>query len=93
MARIEIPGTELEEVRRTLGFVMDNIDIDSADIDFDRALGRPLVDAARNFENRWSDGRIQIQRQAKVIRDGADDMVQQFTRTDNDAAANLGTPR
>ncbi|MFD0310048.1 hypothetical protein [Streptomyces sp. NPDC127119] len=93
MADIFIPGTELDEVRRSLGIVMDNIDIGNAGIDFERALGYPLVDAARNFEDRWSDGRTQVRREAKGIRDAAENINDQFTRTDNDAAANLGAPR
>ncbi|TQJ47349.1 hypothetical protein OHU34_36550 [Streptomyces sp. NBC_00080] len=93
MADIFIPGTELDEVRRSLGTVMDNIDTGNAGIDFERALGSPLVDAARNFENRWVDGRTQVRREAKGIRDAAEDINDQFTQTDNDAAANLGAPR
>ncbi|MEU1513333.1 hypothetical protein ABZ490_14445 [Streptomyces sp. NPDC005811] len=92
MANISIPKTALDEVSASLSFVIDHIDIGEVHIDFDRALGYPLVDAARTFENRWSDGRFQIQREAKGIRDAVAKIVEQFTETDNNAAANLGKP-
>ena len=90
MADIFIPGDELESTRQSLGFVLDNIDIGHHTFDFDKAFGRELSrGSAQNFENKWDDGKRQLQRQVKDIKSAIDSILDSFTRTDNDAVTNL----
>jgi hypothetical protein len=89
MADIKIPGSELEEVSRSLGFVLDNIDTDKSGIDLDRAVGYPLVDQGDNFERRWEDGREQLHRQCDAIKKAVDQILEQFKDTDDKAVAHL----
>ncbi|GGL11997.1 hypothetical protein Sme01_68480 [Sphaerisporangium melleum] len=89
MAKIHIPGDELEAVSRSLGFVLDNIDTGTTGIDLDRAVGSGLVDEARNFERRWKDGRFQLRRQAEAIKKAVDQIVEKTKETDDEAVAHL----
>jgi hypothetical protein len=87
MAEIEIPGDELEQVSRALGFVLEHIDISTARVDLGRALGPGLVKHAENFEKRWSDGRFQLRREAEGIREYVDQILETFKQADDAAAA------
>ncbi|MDX3854568.1 hypothetical protein [Streptomyces sp. AK02-01A] len=89
MADIFIPGSEMDEVRQSLGFVLDNIDIGNAKIDFGRALDYPLEGAASHFEKKWGDGRTQLKKQASGIEEAIDNIMDSFNKTDNDAVSNL----
>ncbi|MCD0484046.1 hypothetical protein LO771_17015 [Streptacidiphilus sp. ASG 303] len=87
---IQIPGDELQEAQRTLGFVHDFIDIGHHTFDFDAAFGRELSrGAAQHFENRWEDGRHQLQKQVKGVSDAIGSILDAFDRTDRDAVSNL----
>ncbi|WP_440070633.1 hypothetical protein [Streptosporangium sp. OZ121] len=89
MADIKIPGSELEEVSRSLGFVLDHIDTDRSGIDIDRAVGYPLVDQGEHFESRWNDGRKQLHRQCEAIKKAVDQILETFKDTDDKAVAHL----
>ncbi|MFC4533531.1 hypothetical protein [Sphaerisporangium dianthi] len=89
MADINIPDAELKEVSRSLGFVLDHIDIGKSGIDFDRAVGYPLIDQADHFESRWKDGRNQLHRQCEAIKKAVDQIVEKYKETDDKSVAHL----
>ncbi|MEU4172817.1 hypothetical protein AB0F46_38785 [Streptomyces sp. NPDC026665] len=87
---INIPGDELREAQNMLGFVHDLIDIDRHTFDFDAAFGRDLSrGAARHFEKKWDDGKKQLKRQVKGVREAIGSILDSFEQTDRDAVANL----
>lgn len=87
---VNIPGSELKEAQDMLGFVHDFIDIGRNTFDFDAAFGRDLSHgAARNFENKWNDGKQQLQKQVQGIKDAIGDILDSFEKTDQDAVSNL----
>jgi hypothetical protein len=89
MSDIFVPGDALDEVSRSLAVVLDNIDTAAGGVDLNSVLGYPLIDAANNFEGRWSDGRIQLKRQCEEIRDAVDQIRTVMQDTDDKAAASL----
>ncbi|MFJ2561635.1 MULTISPECIES: hypothetical protein [unclassified Streptomyces] len=87
---INIPGSELREAQEMLGFVHDFIDIGHHTFDFDAAFGRELSrGSAQNFENKWEDGKHQLQKQVQGIRDAIGSILDSFEKTDLDAVSNL----
>lgn len=85
-----IPGNELEEAQNMLGFVHDFIDIGHNTFDFDAAFGPELSrGAAQNFENRWEDGKHQLQKQVEGIREAIGNILETVAKTDRDAVAHL----
>jgi hypothetical protein len=87
---IYIPGDELTETHDMLGFVHDFIDIGHNTFNFDAGFGPELSrGAAQNFEDRWEDGKHQLQKQVEGIRDAIDDILTSIAKTDQDAAAHL----
>ncbi|MCI3278739.1 hypothetical protein [Streptomyces cylindrosporus] len=87
---VNIPGSELEEAKNMLAFVHDNIDIGHHTFDFDAAFGPELSHgSAQNFENKWEDGKHQLQKQVQGIRDAIGNILDSFEKTDQDAVANL----
>ncbi|MFF3752467.1 hypothetical protein ACFYYH_18735 [Streptomyces sp. NPDC002018] len=92
MADIFVPGDELDDARQALGFVQDHIDIGHHTFDFDKAFGPELSrGSAQNFENKWDDGKKQLIKQVKGIKEAMDQIMDSFTKTDQDAASNLST--
>ncbi|KIF66643.1 hypothetical protein HY68_32365 [Streptomyces sp. AcH 505] len=90
MTDIFVPGDELDQARAGLAFVEDNIDIGHHTFDFDKAFGPELSrGSAQNFENKWNDGKNQLKKQVKGIREAMDSISDAFTKTDNDAVSNL----
>ncbi|MET8001624.1 hypothetical protein [Nonomuraea glycinis] len=89
MSDIFVPGDALDEVSRSLTVVLDNIDTAAGGVDLNAVLGYPLIDAANNFEGRWSDGRIQLKRQCEEIREAVDQIRTVMQDTDDKAAASL----
>ncbi|WP_101948713.1 hypothetical protein [Mycobacterium sp. 3519A] len=89
-SEVNIPGNELKEAQDMLGFVSDNIDIDRNTFDFDGAFGRELSrGSAGNFEKKWNDGKTQLKKEVKGIRDAIGNILDSFEKTDADAASNL----
>lgn len=87
---VNVPGDELREAQDMLGFVHDNIDLGQHTFDFDAAFGRQLSQgAAQNFENKWADGKYQLQKQVQGVKDAIGSILDSFEKTDQDAAANL----
>jgi hypothetical protein len=87
---VNIPGDELEEAKRNLISVHDNIDIDHYTFDFDAAFGPELSrGSAQHFEDRWNDGRYQLKKQVEDVRDAIGNILDSFDKTDQDAAQNL----
>lgn len=87
---IVIPGDELREAQNMLGFVHDYIDIGHHTFDFDAAFGRELSKgSAQNFENKWEDGKNQLKKQIKGVKDAIGSILDSFEKTDQDAVAHL----
>lgn len=91
MADIFIPGDELDEARRALGFVQDHIDLGQGTFDFDRAFGRDLSGSAANFERKWKDGKGELIKQLEQIKGAMDSIMDSFQKTDQDAASRLSS--
>lgn len=90
MTDIFVPGDELDQARAGLAFVEDNIDIGHHTFDFDKAFGPELSrGSAQNFENKWNDGKNQLKKQVKGIREAMDSISDAFNKTDSDAVSNL----
>ncbi|MFJ9351324.1 hypothetical protein [Streptomyces sp. NPDC101237] len=88
---VHIPVSELEEARKMLDTVHGEIDIGHSLFDFDRAFGPELSrGAAQNFEDRWEDGKHQLQKQVEGIQSAIGDILDSMARTDQDAVAHLG---
>jgi hypothetical protein len=89
-SNVNIPVNELKEAQNMLGFVHDFIDIGHNTFDFDAAFGPELSrGSAQNFEDRWEDGKHQLQKQVAGIRDAIGQILDAFEKTDRDAAAHL----
>lgn len=89
-SNVNVPGDELKEAQERLDFVHNNIDIGHHTFDFDAAFGPELSrGAAQNFEDRWEDGKHQLQKQVEGIRDAIQQILDAFEKTDRDAAAHL----
>ena len=87
---VSIPGDELREAQDMLGFVHDFIDIGHHTFDFDAAFGRELSrGAAQHFENKWEDGKHQLQKQVQGVKDAIGNILDSFEKADQDAASNL----
>ncbi|MEU3979413.1 hypothetical protein AB0F77_04755 [Streptomyces sp. NPDC026672] len=88
---VNIPGSELKEAQEMLGFVHDFIDIGHHTFDFEAAFGPELSrhGSAQNFENKWEDGKHQLQKQVVGIRDAIGSILDSFEKTDQDAVSNL----
>ena len=87
---VNIPGSELKEAQDMLGFVHDFIDIGHNTFDFDAAFGPELSHgSAQNFENKWNDGKHQLQKQVQGIKDAIGNILDSFEKTDQDAVSNL----
>ncbi|MEW2289498.1 hypothetical protein [Streptomyces sp. NPDC047841] len=87
---VNIPGSELKEAQDMLGFVHDHIDIGHHTFDFDAAFGPELSHgSAQHFENKWEDGKHQLQKQVQGIRDAIGNILDAFEKTDQDAVSNL----
>ncbi|MER6540429.1 hypothetical protein ABT215_43105 [Streptomyces sp900105755] len=89
-SNVNVPVIELNEARNMLSFVHNFIDIGHHTFDFDAAFGPELSrGAAQNFEDRWEDGKHQLQKQVEGIRDAIGQILDAFEKTDRDAAAHL----
>ncbi|MFF4252696.1 hypothetical protein [Streptomyces sp. NPDC001663] len=88
MAEINMPGDEVERLGTLLRQVMDLIETRSSGFDAD-AVGRPLVDAGSNFDKKWNDGRTQLKRNSKDLREACEAIVKAFADADNQQASAL----
>jgi hypothetical protein len=87
---VNIPASDLKAAQELLGTVHDEIDIGHHLFDFDAAFGPELSHgAAQNFENKWEDGKHQLQKQVQEIKDAIGSILDAFEKTDQDAAKNL----
>ncbi|WP_405719336.1 hypothetical protein OG607_05050 [Streptomyces sp. NBC_01537] len=86
---VDIPGDEVKSLGSLLGQVLDHID-DSHNIAFDeQTVGQPMVAAARNFDRRWSDGRKNLTRQCKQLKEACDAIMKAFEDTDKQSTDTL----
>ncbi|MGV9311639.1 hypothetical protein ACWDR0_05535 [Streptomyces sp. NPDC003691] len=95
MAEIDVPGTEVEQMGQLLGRVMELVDTRSAGFDA-VAVGPPLAAAGARFDEAWDDGRFQLKRECKGLKEGCEAIVKGFADADKEMAASLkgdgGTP-
>ncbi|MFG3296860.1 hypothetical protein ACGF3G_49840 [Streptomyces sp. NPDC048179] len=88
MAEIEMPGDEVERLGQLLGRVMDLIETKPTGFNASD-VGRPLVDAGSNFDKKWDDGRTQLKRNSKDLKDACEAIVKAFKDADDQQAAAL----
>ncbi|MER5176958.1 hypothetical protein ABT009_01015 [Streptomyces sp. NPDC002896] len=88
MAEIEMPGDEVERLGTLLRRVMELIDTKPAG--FNAAdVGPPLVRSGSNFDKKWNDGRTQVKRNSKDLKDACEAIVKAFADADNQQAQAL----
>ncbi|MEV7325869.1 hypothetical protein [Streptomyces sp. NPDC093970] len=94
MTRIHIPEDALTDGAQRMRLVHDNIDIGRTAFDFDAAFGHELSSgSAQNFEDRWNDGKHQLQKQVSGIIDAITQIVDAVAETDRRSAASLDGAR
>ncbi|MFJ2770615.1 hypothetical protein [Streptomyces sp. NPDC087300] len=88
MAEIEMPGDEVERLGALLRQVMDLID--TKPTGFSAAdVGPPLESSGTNFDDEWKDGRVQVKRNSKELRDACESIVKAFADFDDQMGASL----
>ncbi|MEV7975117.1 hypothetical protein [Streptomyces sp. NPDC086519] len=91
---VHIPDDALKDGAQRMRLVHDNIDIGHTTFDFDAAFGRELSrGAAQNFEDRWNDGKHQLQKQVSGIIDAITQISDAFDEADRRSAASLDDGR
>ncbi|MFJ6655858.1 hypothetical protein ACIQNG_05755 [Streptomyces sp. NPDC091377] len=88
MAEIFVPGDEVARVGVLLGRVMDLVDTQNSGFDA-RAVGAPLVDAGMEFDRAWDDGRVQLKKNCRNLKDGCEAVVKSFADLDAEMGAAL----
>jgi uncharacterized protein YukE len=87
---IHVPDDALKDGAKRMRLVQDNIAIGNTTFDFDAAFGRELSSgAAQNFEDRWNDGKHQLQKQVGGIIDAITQISDAFDEADRRSAASL----
>jgi hypothetical protein len=92
MADINIPGDDIESARNNMQQVLSLLDNSATSLQsIDDALGNDklVTGAARNFDQRWSDGRTQLKDEGKNIVDALTKVIDTFTDTDNQVGNEL----
>ncbi|MEU9605580.1 hypothetical protein [Streptomyces sp. NPDC048057] len=88
MAEIDMPGAEVESMGALLARVMELIETRASGFDA-VAVGPPLAAAGREFDERWNDGRFQLKRECKALREGCEAIVKGFADADKEMASAL----
>ncbi|MFJ9627223.1 hypothetical protein ACIRU8_05900 [Streptomyces sp. NPDC101175] len=88
MAEIDMPGDEVERLGQLLGRVMDLIETRSTGFNAND-VGAPLVDAGSNFDKKWGDGRFQLKRNSKDLKDACEAIVKAFADADEKMGSQL----
>lgn len=94
MPEINIPGDEIESARNNMQQVLSLFDnAGNAVRDIDAALGndQQVIGAARQFDDRWSDGRTQLKDEGKSIIDALSKVIDTFTDADNQVGNSLSS--
>ncbi|MEU9317363.1 hypothetical protein [Streptomyces sp. NPDC048295] len=81
MAEIEMPGDEVQRLGELLGRVVDLIDTRPSGYN-PADVGPPLVRPGTNFDDAWKDGRVQVKRNSKDLKEGCDAIVKAFAEFD-----------
>ncbi|MEL5955760.1 hypothetical protein AADR41_13485 [Streptomyces sp. CLV115] len=88
MAEIEMPGDEVQRLGELLGRVVDLIDTRPSGYD-PEDVGPPLVRPGTNFDDAWKDGRVQVKRNSKDLKDGCAAIVKAFAEFDTEMGSSL----
>ncbi|MEW1552037.1 hypothetical protein [Streptomyces tsukubensis] len=88
MAEIDMPGAEVERMGQLIGRVMELIDTRAAGFDA-VAVGPPLAAAGRDFDEAWNDGRFQLKRECKGLKEGCEMIVKGFAEADREMVSSL----
>ncbi|MFF3786198.1 hypothetical protein [Streptomyces sp. NPDC001933] len=88
MAEIEMPGDEVQRLGELLGRVMDLIDTRPSGYD-PEDVGPPLVRPGTNFDEQWKDGRVQVKRNSKDLKDACEAIVKAFADFDTKMGSSL----
>ncbi|MGW2180227.1 hypothetical protein ACWCXX_19365 [Streptomyces sp. NPDC001732] len=88
MAEIEMPGDEVERLGELLRRVMDLIDTGPTGFNA-QDVGPPLVRSGTDFDDEWKDGRVQVKRNSKDLKDACEAIVKAFDDFDRQMGASL----
>ncbi|KAK1177403.1 hypothetical protein B7755_004060 [Streptomyces sp. NBS 14/10] len=85
MTEINVPGDEVERLGALLRRVTELIDTKTSG--FDAAdVGPPLAGSGANFDDEWKDGRFQVKRNTKDLKDACEAIIKAFADADNQQA-------
>ncbi|MFJ2022323.1 hypothetical protein ACIODW_00740 [Streptomyces sp. NPDC087897] len=88
MAEIEMPGDEVQRLGELLGRVVELIDTRPSGYN-PADVGPPLVRPGSDFDDAWKDGRVQVKRNSKDLKDGCDAIVKAFAEFDAQMGSSL----
>ncbi|MET9921959.1 hypothetical protein ABZZ04_33550 [Streptomyces sp. NPDC006435] len=88
MAEIEMPGDEVQRLGELLGRVVELIDTRPSGYN-PADVGPPLVRPGTDFDEAWKDGRVQVKRNSKDLKDGCDAIVKAFAEFDTGMGSSL----
>ncbi|MFE6495945.1 hypothetical protein [Streptomyces sp. NPDC057748] len=88
MAEIEMPGDEVQRLGELLGRVMDLIDTRPSGY-APEDVGPPLVRPGTDFDEQWKDGRVQVKRNSKDLKDACEAIVKAFDEFDTKMGSSL----
>ncbi len=88
MAEVRIPGDELESAATNMERVLELLGPTTKPPGLAEMLGEgtEVLRAARDFENRWDDGQVQLEQEAGDIQKALKQVLEAFTTADNQAA-------
>ncbi|MEU6357820.1 hypothetical protein ABZ896_52480 [Streptomyces sp. NPDC047072] len=88
MTQINMPGEEVERLGVLLRRVIELIDTQASG--FSPAdVGLPLVRSGGEFDDRWNDGRFQLKRDSKDLKDACEAIVKAFADADQEMGRSL----
>jgi hypothetical protein len=90
VAEIQVPSEQLDQAERELEQVLALLEDGGRPHDLAGALGNApdVMDAAQNFDDRWSDGRGRVIKEGRDIQ-GKLEVLDAFTQTDDDLTKDM----
>lgn len=83
-----MPGDEVQRLGELLGRVMNLIDTRPSGYN-PEDVGPPLVRPGTNFDEQWRDGRVQVKRNSKDLKDACESIVKAFDDFDTKMGSSL----
>ncbi|MGW1024041.1 hypothetical protein ACWD4J_10015 [Streptomyces sp. NPDC002577] len=88
MAEIEMPGDEVERLGTLLGRVVQLVETKPTGFNAND-VGAPMVRSGSHFDDKWKDGRTQLKRNSKDLKDACEAIVKAFADADTQMGQSL----